>query len=78
MDPATQSQQDSWQNNIYILSTTRVVMIIGLTLLIRSSYQLYQRKRSSSSRVRAAGESPRWPVVMKHRVILGRDRHKWN
>ena len=78
MDPTTHSQQDNWQNNIYILSTTRVLMVIGLTFLIRSSYQLYQRMRSTGGRVTAAGESPRQRVVMKHRLIVGRDRDEWD
>lgn len=47
MDAANSSQEDNWQNNIYILSTTRVFMVLGLTYLIKISYQLYKTTRAS-------------------------------
>ena len=55
MDTPTTSQQANWQNNIYILNTTRVLMALGLTFLIRSLYQLYQRMRTAGGHAGASG-----------------------
>ena len=57
MDTPTTSQQDNWQNNIYILSTTRVLMALGLTFLIRSLYQLCQSMRVAGGNAGAPGKS---------------------
>lgn len=57
MDTPTTPQQDDWQNNIYILSTTRVLMALGLTFLIRSLYQLYQSMRAAGGDAGAPGKS---------------------
>ncbi|KAM0799852.1 hypothetical protein BDR22DRAFT_890124 [Usnea florida] len=61
MDPSNPSQQDSWQSNVYVISTTRVLVAIGGTFLIRSAYHLFQRMRSSgdiaSPRVTRAREA---------------------
>ena len=46
MDTIYASQQGSWENNVYFLTTTRVLMVLGLTFFIRSVYQLVQRMRS--------------------------------
>ncbi|CAD6592931.1 MAG: hypothetical protein ASARMPREDX12_007127 [Alectoria sarmentosa] len=48
MDAINPSQQDNWENNIYLLTTTRILMALGLTFLVRSVYQLYQRMRTPS------------------------------
>ena len=47
MDASNPSQQDSWQSNVYVINTTRVLIALGSTFLIRSAYQLFQRMRSS-------------------------------
>ena len=45
----TLSQQASWETSTYVVATTRVFVIFGMTYLVKSSYQLYQRLRSSNS-----------------------------
>ncbi|KAK0508806.1 hypothetical protein JMJ35_009082 [Cladonia borealis] len=32
-------QQSDWENNIYVLTTTRILVIVGVTYLFRSLYQ---------------------------------------
>lgn len=40
------SQQDGWEGNIYVLTTTRITIVFGLTYLVRSCYQLYRMMRA--------------------------------
>ena len=54
MDP---SQQGSWDDNVYFVTTTRIFMALGLTFLVRSVYQLYQRMRSAGGNAGATGKS---------------------
>ena len=56
MDTINPSQQGSWENNVYFLTTTRILMALGLTFLIRSVYQLFQRMRSADGNGGAAGK----------------------
>ena len=37
------SQHFHWENNLYVLTTTRILVMFGLAYLIKSSYKLYQR-----------------------------------
>ena len=32
-------QQSGWENNVYVLTTTRILVIVGVTYLFRSLYQ---------------------------------------
>lgn len=57
MNTVNAPQQDNWDNNIYVISTTRVLIALGLTFLIRSVYQLFQRMRSAGANAGAAGMS---------------------
>ena len=57
MNTVNAPQQDDWDNNIYVVSTTRVLMALGLTFLIRSVCQLFQRMRSAGTNAGAAGKS---------------------
>ncbi|KAF6217708.1 hypothetical protein HO133_006535 [Letharia lupina] len=54
MNTVNAPQQDNWDNNIYVVSTTRVLMALGLTFLIRSVCQLFQRMRSAGANAGAA------------------------
>lgn len=54
MNTINTSQQANWENNVYILSTTRVLMAVGVTFLIRSIYQLCQSMRSVGSNARGS------------------------
>ena len=56
MDPITPSQQESWQNNIYVLSTKIVLLALLLILLLRSAYQFYQRMRTGGGNAGASGK----------------------
>ena len=41
------SQQAEWGENVNILSTTRLHLVFGLTVLVMSSFQLYRSIRTS-------------------------------
>lgn len=32
-------EQSAWENNVYVLNTTRIFVIVGVTYLFRSLYQ---------------------------------------
>ena len=32
-------QQSDWENNVYVLTTTRILVIVGVSYLFRSLYQ---------------------------------------
>ena len=31
--------QSAWENNVYVLTTTRILVVVGVTYLFRSLYQ---------------------------------------
>lgn len=56
MDTINPSQPGNWESNLYVVSTTRVLMAFGLAFLIRSVYQLFQRMRSAGGNTNAPGK----------------------
>lgn len=72
MDTTSPSQQDSWEDNVYFVTTTRVLMAFGLTFLVRSVCQLYQRMRSAGGDAGATGKSHTlsscWKDTLANRV----------
>ena len=44
----TSSEQASWETNTYVVTTTRIFVVLGLTYLIKISYQVYRRLRTSN------------------------------
>ena len=57
MDSIDPAQRDNWENNVYTLTTTRVLMALGLTFLVKSVYQLFQRMRTADDNAGAHGRS---------------------
>lgn len=51
-------QQSDWNNNIYVLATTRVLVVIGVAYLIRSLYGLVPSIWGTRSASIAAGALP--------------------
>ena len=51
-------QQSDWENNVYVLTTTRILVIVGVTYLFRS---LYQWARPLMERLPLANLAP-WAV----------------
>ena len=45
MPPGAASEQSSWEESVYVIADTRILVIVGLTYLVRSGYQLWQRIR---------------------------------
>lgn len=37
------SQHFHWENNLYVLTTTRILVVFGLAYLIKNPHKLYQR-----------------------------------
>lgn len=48
-------QQSDWDNNVYVLATTRIFVMIGLAYLIRSLYSLVPSIWGTRSASVAAG-----------------------
>ena len=57
MDTINVPKQNDWANNVYVVSTTRILIGLGLIFLIRSFHQLYQRMTSSGRGAGVRGES---------------------
>ena len=65
----SQQQSNDWDSNIYVVTVTRVLVVVGVTYLIRSVYQYVTRLRSPnngnsiagtlSSDLLASNETPR-------------------
>lgn len=39
MPVLTLQQQSAWEDNVYVLTTTRILVIVGVTYLVRNLYQ---------------------------------------
>lgn len=57
----TSSQDTDWMSNIYVLTTTRILGVFGVTYLIKVSYQLYKTTRASDDRAVISGRSRSYP-----------------
>ena len=42
----SQQQSNDWDSNIYVVTVTRVLVVVGVTYLIQSVYQYVTRLRS--------------------------------
>ena len=51
-------QQSDWNNNIYVLATARILIMIGMAYLIRSLYSLVPSIWGTHSASVAAGALP--------------------
>lgn len=45
----TSYQQASWETNTYVVTTTRILVVFGLTYLVKSSYQLFRMLRATAN-----------------------------
>ena len=81
MDAINSSHQDNWENNVYLLATTRVLVALGLTFLVRSVYQLYQRMQTPSRSTGAPGKSRAssccWKDILADRVQSLERKGRW-
>ena len=57
----TSSQNANWESNIYVLTTTRILGVFGVTYLIKVSYHLYKTIRASSHTTTISGRSRSYP-----------------
>ncbi len=55
------SQQSDWDSNAYVVWTIRALVIVGVTYLGRSSYQLWQRFRTANGTGSTQGRPPVLP-----------------
>ena len=67
-------QQSDWGNNVYVLTTTRILVIVGVTYLFRSLYQwarpLMGRLPLANLVPWVAGNHPSSHFCMKHLCSL--------
>ena len=55
------SQQSNWSNNVFVLATTRILIMIGLAYLIKSLYAYLHLAWSTRSDSLVAGGLPSRP-----------------
>lgn len=55
MPPLPISQQPDWNNNIYVLATTRILVMVGAAYLVKSLYTLIRLTWGTRSNFLAAG-----------------------
>ncbi len=51
-------QQDMWNDNVYVLTTTRILIVIGVSYLLRSLFQLIKWSCISDVAVARHCQSP--------------------
>lgn len=66
-------QQSAWENNVYVLTTTRILVIVGVTYLVRSLYQwarpVVERLPLANLIPWAAGSFSR-PIPLRHETCM--------
>ena len=50
-----QEHSNDWDSNIYVVTVTRILVVVGMTYLIRSVYQYVTRLRSPNNGNSIAG-----------------------